>query len=191
MGDWISWAIPLAALGIWILTNLAKGAEAKKQPERARPAPRPQTKSTEIDRFLQEINRRRQQQQEQERAPPVAKPVVEVPRPRPRPPQPPQPSRPRRPVATPIVVEAVPRAEPAIPIVLPVTIAERQLLESVSPIDKRDPLKAVVAAASVARTASAANLRELLRSGQGLRTAFLVSEILRPPRGLRHLRRMQ
>jgi hypothetical protein len=174
MVDW-AWVIPVVALAIWILSQLARGAEARKGPMAQ--GRRGKTTADDIDRFLEEINRRRQQQQRQqtEEEIPVAQPVrVEPPqRPRPAPPPPrPRPSAiPPPPVRRkPVVAEVIPVAE-AVVEVLPVSPAE---LPPEVPAAMRSP-----AAKLPPRVTQ---VRGLLSSSDGIRAAILLTEILGPPR---------
>ena len=91
--DWFMLIIPAVAVGIWaVKTAMEKGAEANRpMPPQGRPVNRPQSASAEIDRFLEEVNRRRQEQQLRQARRPAEPPSraievqVEAPAPRPRP----------------------------------------------------------------------------------------------------------
>src|SRR5579864_3093234 len=109
-GDWIKWVIPLIAVAVWILSNLAKNREEPRR-QRTAPPPRPEDgmgpvrrrTPVEVDRFLEEVRRRREaaeaklKKPQEESAPvPLAQPVpmpLESRLPRVRP-VPPPPSRP-------------------------------------------------------------------------------------------------
>src|SRR5438445_12497975 len=67
--DWIKWLIPLIALAVWVLSNLARNREEPRRPARSstpaggsgEPPPSPRRRSSaEIDEFLQEVRRRRE-----------------------------------------------------------------------------------------------------------------------------------
>jgi hypothetical protein len=125
---WEVWIVPIIAIAVWILGSLMKGTEPERAPDRSgrpggpRPqpgepgAPRPRAPG-DLDKFLQEIQRRRRAAEERERPPqPEPQPQAErppertidrpplsaQPGPRPRPPQPrpaqPAPAPRRRPV---------------------------------------------------------------------------------------------
>lgn len=183
--DW-GWWIPLIAVGIWIIVNVVRGLEtARKEMPAPRPVDRPRPAS-DIDRFLEEINRRRQ---EQEQRRPVEPPPVRRQKPIPRSsqrPQRPAPSRPRRPVAEPMVAMPVPAAEP-IPEVLPALPVESALPAAhgslrvtipTLPLPQRGVLPAHLV-----------ELQRLLGSAQGLQAAVLAEQILGPPRSRRRLGR--
>lgn len=75
--DWVQWLVPLVALGVWILSNLARNRED--EPRRARPpqvrgdgmpeaAPRQRKEPEEVDRFLDEVRRRRENTERKKKA---------------------------------------------------------------------------------------------------------------------------
>jgi hypothetical protein len=182
----------VVALGVWVITQVIRSSEAKKQQERRANQPKPRSSSSDIDRFLDEINRRRQQQQQTEReqreAPvvqPVSMPPPPPPPPRPRP-QPVQAPRPR-----PTAVKPPPvRRRPAPVLVEPVR-SESILVAEVLPARSLEGVDAgfvVPVVAGVARTKPPPQLtllRDLLSGPQGLRTAVLLNEILGPPKSKR------
>lgn len=117
--DPVTIVVLLIGFGVWVLSNVMRNA-APNQPA-GKPGPRPRAAGSDIDRFLEEINRRRQQQQQQQplqRQPPPAaapeRPAAALPR-RPMPARPieakPLEARPR-PKPKPVRVEqALPRAK--------------------------------------------------------------------------------
>lgn len=178
--EW-TWLIPIIAFAVWVINNLQqRQREAAKQAAGggARPAgQRPRPGNSEIDRFLEEINRRRQQQQmEQRQEPPRAQQPPPVRRPSPGR----QPDRPRLvetkrrrrvPDPTPAEVLAV---EPIVPEVLPATPFEERLAVNDPQFTSRK-----------STPAHFTQLRKLLATAEGRRTAFLLHEILGPPKSKR------
>jgi hypothetical protein len=198
MNDWVTYAIPLIALVIWILSNLAKGNEQQKKgpaggdqrqppPQQAQAAaPAQAGRKEKIDQFLQEINERRKQREGQGRveppprpAPPPQPPVVVRPKPTPPPVRAERPTQPQRVLealpAEPIL-EALPSSALEAPLGMALTAQEARLLGSTPSVRQTVPthLRA---------------LRSLLESGRGLRTAFMLQEVLGPPRCKKPLRR--
>jgi hypothetical protein len=179
--DWVMFIIPVIAVGIWaIKTAIEKGAEANRNvPQPARPGGPRRSASSEIDRFLEEVNRRRQEQQRQSRrpAPPPPSRTIEVeveaqPAPRPRPVYRPRPSMPppiRRPVPEPIVVVA----EPAIPeaIAVPATVSLATALITTAPPRVVRPVSPLIQ-----------ELQGMLRTPRSLRTAFVLTEVFGKPK---------
>jgi hypothetical protein len=179
MGNW-EWILPVL-LGIWFLINLIRKAdEERRSREKAaagdRPAPRPRRPPPEdIDRFLEEVNRRRRQSTERRPGTEGPRPVVAVPAPappvRPRPSPRPQPTRqppPRQPApAVAEVVVAVPAEIPVIP-----------APQWAPPPGPGTPQPA---AGEGKAKAAPVSLGMLLRAPQNLRNAILLREILDPP----------
>ena len=133
--------------------------------------------STDIDRFLEEVNRRKQQQAKQSAAPP---PVQRAPKPAPPPPAP-KPVRVQQkqvlvaePIVRTIVLEAEP--EPVTPLREYVTKATYQ--PPAAQLPPRQPDSATVQ-----------KVKGLLHSKEGLRAMFVMNEILAPPRCKRPFRR--
>lgn len=196
------WIIPAIVVAVWILSNIfGKGEEPQRpRPGARRPGQAPPRPENEIERFLQEINRRRQAAEAQQRDPsqpmpeprptpetrptPEARPVPQqVRRPAPAPPAPKR--RPQRPVPTPaqrprrLVDEPILTVEPV--------VAPRR--SEVVPVVAVSEVAVAPAAASllgqaqpVAQSASLAQFNALLRSSQGLKTAILLQEVLGQPR---------
>jgi hypothetical protein len=109
---WEVWVVPIIAIAVWILGSLMKGSEPERSDRPPGPGgPRPQPGEPgatrprspgDLDKFLQEIQRRRRAAEERERPPqPQAErppertvervPLSEQPAPRPRPQQPARP----------------------------------------------------------------------------------------------------
>lgn len=162
MGDIIFWVILIAGVAVWIITTLLRGA-ADEQANKGAPGegPRRREVSSELEQFLEEVNRRRRSADRPLAVPP--------PEPRPEPEPPPRPvivarPEPRRMPSPPPVVEVVPVALPAEePKPRPVPVVELARREPVAPLA----------------------LRRLLQSGEGLRTAVMLQEVLGPPRARR------
>jgi hypothetical protein len=159
--DWnVIVVIVIAAL--FILGHvLRRGEEAppRNPRQRLQPGEPPRRTASDVDRFLQEMNRLRQRPSEPEyrpEPPPPPRPVLLVP----------PPERPRRPEP----IRERPRVQPP-PIILDVPPAS-------APVP---PLR-VVPLAPAKVSPVAAQLRELLRSPQSLRAAILLQEVLGPPR---------
>jgi hypothetical protein len=173
------WLIPVIAVVVWVIAAVARAAKAKEQQaQRAEPMaqqpPRRRPTSTEIDRFLEEVKRRQMEQRRRREQPAEAvleaEPVVIAHTLQPEPPPVRrQPSRKRhaepiRPVA---VVEAIPVALPAEP-------ASSVVAQPIAP-------PVIESKISKAQAAQMAELRKMLRSPEGLRTALLAQIILSPP----------
>src|SRR5262245_56082520 len=96
----LRWLIPLIALAVWVLSNLARNREEPRRPVRPQQSPpagagpeppgggpRPRRSSAEIDDFLQEVRRRRDVAERKPAKPATARVEtlrpVEPPRPRP------------------------------------------------------------------------------------------------------------
>jgi len=198
--EWLVLIIPVV---MWILANVIRGPEdappdvrRRRLPEveqEAQPgAPRPQQPS-EVERFLEEINRMRQRTAEEARPQeprPQPRPA-ELPRraqrpPRPRPvPVQPQ-SRPRteqRQTSAPQVVRSVRPVSPPPPPV-PVLMAEVVDVLPVTPLSPAPTL----AATQVVEAPVALALRNLIRNPHTLAAAIVLNEVLGPPRCRRRVR---
>jgi hypothetical protein len=169
------WIPIVIALILWIISAMARSAKAKEkekekpvEPNQGRP-PRRRPSSADIDRFLEEVKRRQMEQRRRQAEPPAVEPVIVVePAPRPKPP--------------PVRRPPLRRAEPvlvaeAIPVAVPVEAARRPEIVSAPEMPRAKLPDHVV------------ELERLLRSPQGLRTAFVLNEILGPPRCKRGRRR--
>lgn len=79
MNDPITWIILGIGFVVWLVSTIYKSAESMKNaPGAARPQ-RPRPATTEIDKFLEEINRRRAQQQAKPQEAILAEPFLEEP----------------------------------------------------------------------------------------------------------------
>jgi hypothetical protein len=178
--------IPVIAIIVFIVSSLLRGGDD----EPARPVQRqgagrgqpPNRPVSDIDRFLEEVNRRRRQAAAQGEVatgkqlpvPPRARPAstpptVRRPSERPLPPPPPARVPPPPPPPPPPVAAPVPLAVPVPAVVLP----------ALRPI----PVQAVDTSRS--RSPAAEQVVAMLRTPQQLQAAFLLREILGEPRCLR------
>ena len=180
--DWIKLAIPLIAVAVWILSNLAKNREEPRR-QRTAPPPRPEDGEgprrrrtpAEVDQFLEEVRRRREAAEAkvkklEEKPVPIPlsqKVAAESPFPRARavPPPPPVPTPPpvrsetrRAPTVEPILAKVVPVPEQVVatPIVVP----------KVTPLPISPQVQQTLA---------------LLKNRKSLVTAILLREILEQP----------
>lgn len=135
--------------------------------------------SSEIDRFLEEVNRRKQQQARQSAPPPVVQ--RELPKPRMQPP-PPRPVKVQQkqfvmdePVVRAVVVESLP--EPPREIAPKPTASAYQIPAAPPPLPRGTV------------SAPVQHAQALLKSRDGLRAMFVMNEILSPPRSKRAYRR--
>lgn len=199
--DW-AWAIPIIAFIVWIIAQVIRaGQQANVPPPPQRPPqPRPQRAAdAEIERFLEEINRRRQAQRERPaEAPPPRREVptvqpVEAPAPKPRPRPVPrakpvsQPPPVRRPPA-PSLVEPLPTpaAPPPIPVPPVPDLVQAAQAEAAAVAEEigRLEFKPIAPVKRPEPPPLLKRLREMLTS-DGIRTAILVNELIGPPKCLR------
>jgi hypothetical protein len=174
------WILPVIIFAVWVLQQVLRNREVD-EPVRPKPGgPAPNRNPTnDIDRFLQEIDRLRRKPPE-ERGEPVEKPVPRpVPRARPVPPVVPRARPVPRPSARPsesvpaVVVIDAPQAQPSVVTSLPP-------LPALPPTDPRAP--------QVDRRGDRnlppiiATTLNLLRSPQTLAAAFVLQEVLDPPK---------
>lgn len=179
------WIIPVIGLAVWILSQLVGKSEEPKRPA-AGGGQAPQVDS-EVQRFLDEINRRRQKaegtQAEQRQEQPIQQ-VQEPPRPKPEPPR--RESKPTQ-APRPAKRRAEPRMEtiPAVLLVAP----PKALSVQASDVAYALSLPALPAVPTFAPTRTdrpgspAVNhVRSMMKSQAGLQACFLLQEILGPPR---------
>lgn len=175
--------IPVIAIIVFIVSSLLRGEDDAPRPG-TRPGARTGKPAKDIDRFLEEMNRRRRQAAGQgevatgERLP--------VPRPRPVPAPPPArrpPERPRQPPPPPPAVRVLPPPPP--PLATPVVAQPGPV---VAPIQSVALIQAIQAPAAVRRVdeprlvpPAMAQVVALLKSPQSLQAAFLLREILGEP----------
>jgi hypothetical protein len=189
-GHWIQWVILLIGVAVWIFTHLLKAGNEQQQQRKRQaqggnaPARRP---AGDIDRFLEEIQRRRRDG-EKKRAPAESAPPAPTVRETSRPVKPPPlPRRVERPVERPPLVppppprrrppEPAPRPQPQ---VAPPPV-ELVVMEEVREVE-RVPNRAPTVTAGKAPTPGAKMLADLLRTRDGLQAAVLLNEVIGPPR---------
>jgi hypothetical protein len=169
------------ALGVWFLiTLLRKTEEERRSRERSasrseRPAPPPKKRlpPADIDRFLEEVNRRRRQAPEGQARP--------APKPRPTPSGPATTGRVSRPAPTarPVPPATAARvAEAVVAVAVPASRATWADNQTPGPITA----PALTQVTPRRQSEGLHLLFDLLRSPQSLRTAVLMKEILGPPR---------
>jgi hypothetical protein len=189
---------------VWILSSLFRGSEEERRPPAGRPAQRPGTTpnrtrppATNVDRFLEEINRRRREAAERQSAQrPAPPPPARTPSR-----QGPPPTRPSPPPAQRFPpVEVVARPQPRV--VEAVAVVEERKAPAAQPLPSRAPATsgtetfvpstvtdvrmavAVTSPAPVGRATVSpvlAELLPLLRGRKSLRSAFLLKEIFGRP----------
>ena len=137
--DWIKLVIPLIAVAVWILSNLAKNRDETRR-QRTAPPPKPEDgmgparrrTPAEVDKFLEEVRRRREALEGKLKKPlspppapvPLAQTVPEFPRARTIPPPlpmppPPRPEIRRSSVSEPVMAKLVPTPAPEPEVVVP------------------------------------------------------------------------
>ena len=180
--DWIKLAIPLIAVAVWIVSNLANQQKEQRKLPRVPPPPakprdphdplatEPVAKPDEDNKYREEMQRKREK-----------KPVVKT-LPRPRPTKRPEivlkPSR-LPTILVPAPAPVVRREEPP-PLPAPLPAAPEQVAKVSQP--------AVVRAKP--KSAAIRSLHELLGKRENLTTAFLLKEVLDLPVSKRPKRRM-
>jgi hypothetical protein len=182
----IGWIIVIIAVVVGIVSHLAslnrpqpgagagggRGAGANNNPGgRGRPT------TSEIDRFLEEVNRRKQQQQDRRSVPPVQR----------------EPQRQRqvvveRPiVAKPARQQQVIMAEPVVPVIIAEPVQPQQRIMTLNQLANIQVPPTLTQ--SVDRpTLKAA--KAMLGTPNGLRSVFMLNEILGPPRCRKPFRRI-
>lgn len=189
--DWVQWLIPLVALAVWILSNLARVRE-EEQPRRARPpqarsdaesAEAQPRKNSDVDQYLEEARRRREQREARKKAEAEARrstPVREEPRRAP-PPVPPARVDPVRKPAPPplpkVVVKSAPAARSSNPNLEEVVVAKIVTPPSPPPADV---LPQVIETKTLQQP-SRPKVFELLRSRDKLQAAFVLREVFDAP----------
>lgn len=200
--DW-AWVIPIIAFIVWVISQVIRASQQANIPPGPQrpPQARPQRAAdAEIERFLEEINRRRQAQAGrplEERVPPRREPPpvqpVEAPAPKPlrprsaaprvKPVSQPPPVR-RRPAPTlvePLPTPPPPPAPPPTPDLVQAAQAEAAAIAAevgslefkpIAPVKRPEPSPLLK------------RLREMLTS-DGIRAAILVNELISPPKCLR------
>jgi hypothetical protein len=138
--------------------------------------------STDIDRFLEEVNRRKQQQAKQNTTP--AQPPVQ--RASPKPAAPPPPPKPVR-----VQQKQVVMAEPVSRAAVIESMPQATALHEYVPKESYQPSAAMAATIPVRQLDSHAvqQARQLMKTKEGLRAILVMNEILAPPRCKRPFRR--
>lgn len=182
----MNWAIIIAviAIGVYILASLLQGNDEDQAPKRPRPGqagrPRGQRPAGDIDRFLEEMNRRRRQGAERGGETLSGKPLT-VPKPRPAAPvrrpavERPVPAPPRYEAPPPRPVAPPPPPPPPAPLAVPVTGAAMETINRASRVP-------VPAAALDRKSAATDQVLAMVRTPASLQAVFLLHEILAPPR---------
>jgi hypothetical protein len=168
--DWVKWIIPLIAVAVWILSNLAKNREEPRR-QRTAPPPRPddgmgpsrRLTPVEVDRFLEEVRRRRE----------AAEGKTKKPLEKPAPP----------PLAQPMPLESrLPRAKPIPPVIRRTSPPEPVLAKIVSVPEPEATTPIVVPKVTAVPTSpQVKETLALLRNRKSLVTAMLLREILEQP----------
>jgi len=188
--------VPVVVLAVWILSHLFRGAEEMKELPRAQPgqpAP-PEPPRSEVDKFLDEIKRMRREVSEPRPAPPAnlkdIPEVIPVEQPRPRPVPPPQQPQNRPPAPRPANVrQANPNTLP------PPRPPQKQTKlrrpeapkPTLAPPPSADVPHAAPAVVFFQHTPSPAITQTLvlIRNPTTLPAAFILQEVLGPPRSKR------
>jgi hypothetical protein len=191
VGNHWEWLIAVAAIVFWIVQSLRGGEEERNRNRQraggeAGPANKPARRpATDIDRFLDEVNRRRRQAAER-------KPVVVL---REKPPAPAPASRPRpsvrlpapRPIPQPAPLRPVLErpAKPA-PVTVPGAVAEIVFATPVvaTPVDvaaEPRPVQPAPSPGPVVPGPAASRIEALLTSPEDLQAILVLREIFGPP----------
>jgi hypothetical protein len=177
-GEWI---VPVVVLIVWLVSTILKSRE-NAEPVRPRQAGGGDGRkpTSDIDRFLQEIDRLKRKSAEER-----GETVRAAPKPKPKPVQP----VPRvRPVVRPIRVEPVPQlvaVEPA-PIVTAAAVSAPVSAYGSPPPTPAPPARAAQVSAVELRSApGVAEALKLLRSPRSLAAAVVLQEVLGPPKSRR------
>jgi hypothetical protein len=177
---------------VWIISLLAKVTQPDEQRAPRPPGPANRGAGSDIDRFLQEIDRLRRRNQEsgeplrRPAAPPVVAAPVSRPRPRPVPPtarpRPLPPPRPQRPAPPPAPGRP---AAPEVPMVTPLEEFTPPPLPGLPTLVPPVPVMRTSLPLPPTKTPAPTPLLELLRSSQGMATAVVLHELLGPPKARR------
>jgi hypothetical protein len=168
----------LIVMALIIALRILQSLFRSREEEPARKQPR--SRRSDLDRFLEEIERRRRQTEERRGMEPVSEVPTAVEPVRPRPSV--SPPRPAPPVHRPVPATIPPpQVQPVILDVVPV----REVQPSVtSPAPTAVPVPPPVPIHAIRTTRTPAvqpPVRALLRSPQSLRTAFILREVFGPP----------
>jgi hypothetical protein len=181
--DWIKLVIPLIAVAVWILSNLASQQKEARRPPRMPPLPpprprdpqdplssTPKTKEAE-DKYRQELDRQREKQ------PRIPKPRAKRLEPVPKPP------------SAPPVRSSVPQP-PRYSDTADKDQAAKIDVVVVEPVAAQGLPKAGEAMTTKPTPTAIRNLRDLVKTRDSLATAFLLREVLDLPVSKRPRRRM-
>jgi len=179
--NWTTWAIPLVAVAMWILSSLVKSQQEQARRNANRPQPRRRNldpaeeeaerrASDRANRLLEEIRRRKQREN-----PPPLKALPEAP---------------KRTVTTAQRIEALDIALDARKATMswqdpiPAKALAAEPVPVVQVLSARTNVPPTVTSRRPTKVGQ--NLQILLKSRQTLATALLLSEVLGPPRCKRH-----
>jgi hypothetical protein len=183
--DWMSLAIPLIAVAVWIFSHLAGQQKEQRPPLRLPPRPRSSedlrtterpSKPEEDIKYLEEMARKREKKDLPARRP--------LPQPRPRPHRPTQPP----PIPSVLLATDAPRKTGGKRTLeaIPVLVAQTAPV-NVEPVLKIGKLTSPTATAT---SPAVQNLLELLKKKDSLVTAMLLKEVLDLPLAKRPRRRL-
>jgi hypothetical protein len=192
----LEWLIPIVLIILWIVNSFLRGNDEEKAKKKPRASSegdssgsdRPTRRTTsDIDRFLDEVNRRRREAAERRQPQPA-------PRPKPAPPPPRKASPKPKVTAPPLTVKPAARplerpVEPA-PVlktaevvdVLPVATALPATSVLSSPAVSAVPKRTVSESAAETTSPVAERLAALLATPESLQTAFMLREVFGEPR---------
>ncbi|MBY0525249.1 MAG: hypothetical protein K2R98_17715 [Gemmataceae bacterium] len=202
------WVVPVIAVVLWIISSVIRAPEEPPRDVRRRRLPmgeqpaEPAKPPSEVDRFLEEINKLRQRAAEEPKTvipanpePPKRPRPPDAPRPIPRRPRPIDPPPPRRPMVETlppkVVVErpvgtlapAVPLPPPPVPVVVAPVIEVVAAVPASARSGQRSP---PAGAPSIGASVPITQLLALLHSPKAAQAAILLNEVLGPPRSRRH-----
>jgi hypothetical protein len=200
MGGWEVWAALIVGAAVWIIGQLLRQSAdddpKKRPPARPQPTdrpnrPRPASGTTDLDRFLQEVQRRKQMAEGHGKPPPPPKKPQPQRRPPPRnvpdvlPTRTPGAER----WAQPAVVEVVPVQTP--PARVPAPAPVQEVVAAVVVPGEVQPMarRAFPPPRKTEMSPALAQLQKLMASRDSLRAAVLLQEVLGPPLCHRHGRR--
>jgi hypothetical protein len=172
-GEWI---VPVVVLIVWLVSTILKSREKDEPVRPKQPGGGDGRKpSSDIDRFLQEIDRLRRQSAGEPSA--AARPVPPPPRPVQQPPR-------VRPVKKSVRLEAVPEVVvvEAAPVVKPMLPVSAGAYGGPPPVPKQPARAAQVSIRERGQSPGVAVALDLLRSPRSLGGAIVLQEVLGPPK---------
>jgi hypothetical protein len=188
MNNW-EWLVPVIILLIWIVNHFLRGADEDRPVNRPRGGDRPgegrpaRRSSSEIDRFLDEVNRRRRQAAERKQsAPPRERPAPATARTT-RPSSPPRPASSRSAPPPRVVRQPLDRRPERQPPGETVVVMESVPIAQVAAASPSEPPlpPPPVSPSSQPPSAAMVQLASLLGSADSLRTAVVLHEIFSAP----------